>query len=32
MADRLLYVEPAVKRIAARHGGITLGPQAVYVP
>jgi hypothetical protein len=31
-ADLLVYVEPAIERIAVRHGGVTLGPQAVYVP
>lgn len=30
VADLLLYVEPAVERIAARYWGVTLGPQAVY--
>lgn len=31
-ADLLVYPEGAVERVAARFGGTTLGPQAVYVP
>ena len=30
-ADLLVYVEDAVEKIAATHGGTTLGGQAVYV-
>jgi hypothetical protein len=30
-ADLLVYVEPAVERIAAQYGGVTLGGSAVYV-
>jgi hypothetical protein len=32
VADLLLYVEPAVERVARRHGGVTLGGTAVYAP
>lgn len=31
-ADRLVYVEPGVDRIATRYGGVSLGELAVYVP
>ena len=30
-ADILVYPQPAVERIAAQYGGVTLGSQAVYV-
>ena len=30
-ADLLVYPQPAVERIAAQYGGVTLGSQAVYV-
>lgn len=31
-ADLLCSVEPGAERIAVRHGGVTLGEVAVYVP